>query len=145
MPQSPPPSIPQRRALVIEDDPDIDGLETCRRLRRFTNAYVMVVSARNQEADLLAGLQEGADDYVTKPFSARELGARIDAVFGRPRMAEPPGPARDADVDDEQQRAAAVQRGLLPRSAPAVPGYALAGHCRPTVFHAVLDAGSGTT
>jgi len=177
MPHSPAPSLPQRRALVIEDDPDIrgllamllqqrgfavaeasgglagvesaarsepdlvildmglpdiDGLETCRRLRRFTNAYVMVVSAHSQEADLLAGLQEGADDYVAKPFSARELGARIDAVFRRRRMAEPPGPVRDADMDDEQQRAAAVQRGLLPRSAPEVPGYGLAGHCRPT-------------
>ena len=177
MSHSPPPAIPQRRALVIEDDPDIrgllamlleqrgfevseasggvagvesaarsgpdlvildmglpdiDGLETCRRLRSFTNAYVMMVSAHNQEADLLAGLQEGADDYVAKPFSARELGARIDAVFRRPRSAEPQDEARKADVDDEEQRAAAVQRGLLPRSAPEVPGYGLAGCCRPT-------------
>ena len=53
-------------------------------------------------------------------------------MFRRPRSAEPPGDARNAEMDDEQQRAAAVQRGLLPRSAPVVPGYGLAGYCRPT-------------
>src|SRR4051794_6358802 len=65
--------------------PGIDGVEVCRRLRTFSDAYVVMVTARQEEVDKLIGLSVGADDYVTKPFSARELVARIRAMLRRPR------------------------------------------------------------
>jgi len=65
--------------------PDMDGIEVCRELRRSSGAYVMMLTARNDEIDLLVGLEVGADDYMTKPFSARELRARVAAMFRRPR------------------------------------------------------------
>ena len=65
--------------------PGIDGLETLRRLRTFTNVYVILVTARAEEVDKLIGLGVGADDYVTKPFSPREVVARVKAVLRRDR------------------------------------------------------------
>ncbi|MDH4074805.1 MAG: response regulator transcription factor [Acidimicrobiia bacterium] len=65
--------------------PGIDGVETCRQLRRFTDAYVIMLTARDEEVDRLVGLAVGADDYMTKPFSARELVARIQVLMRRPR------------------------------------------------------------
>jgi two-component system, OmpR family, response regulator len=65
--------------------PDLDGTEVCRRMREFSDAYVVMVTARADEIDELLGLQIGADDFVTKPFSPRALGARITAMFRRPR------------------------------------------------------------
>src|SRR5664280_535329 len=53
--------------------PGIDGIETCRRIRTFSDAYVVMLTARVGEVDKLVGLSVGADDYVTKPFSPREL------------------------------------------------------------------------
>jgi DNA-binding response OmpR family regulator len=69
--------------------PGIDGLEVCRQLRTFTDAYVIMLTARSEEIDTLIGLSVGADDYMTKPFSPRELTARIRALLRRPRMAVP--------------------------------------------------------
>ncbi|WJZ19005.1 Transcriptional regulatory protein SrrA [Corynebacterium guangdongense] len=63
--------------------PDIDGFQVLSTLRRTLSTYVMVVSARTEETDKLVGLNVGADDYVTKPFSVREVAARINAVFRR--------------------------------------------------------------
>jgi DNA-binding response OmpR family regulator len=65
--------------------PGIDGVEVCRRLRTFSDAYVVMVTGRGDEVDKLIGLSVGADDYVTKPFSNRELVARIRAMLRRPR------------------------------------------------------------
>ena len=65
--------------------PGIDGVETCRRLRTFTDCYVVMLTARADEVDLLIGLAVGADDYLTKPFSPRELTARIRTLLRRPR------------------------------------------------------------
>jgi DNA-binding response OmpR family regulator len=65
--------------------PDLDGLEVCRRIRQFTDAYVVIVTGRSDEVDKIVGLSVGADDYVTKPFSPRELAARIQAMRRRPR------------------------------------------------------------
>ena len=65
--------------------PDLDGVEVCRRLRTKTNAYIIMLTAKSEEVDKLIGLSVGADDYITKPFSARELEARIQAVLRRPR------------------------------------------------------------
>ena len=66
--------------------PDIDGVEVCRQLRTFTDAYVVMLTGRDDEIDKLVGLAVGADDYMSKPFSARELVARIQAMLRRPRV-----------------------------------------------------------
>lgn len=63
--------------------PDIDGLQVLTRIRKSSSTYVMVISARAEESDKIVGLTVGADDYVTKPFSVREVAARIKAVFRR--------------------------------------------------------------
>ena len=65
--------------------PGVDGVEVCRELRTFSDAYVVMLTGRLDEVDKLIGLSVGADDYVTKPFSARELVARIRAMLRRPR------------------------------------------------------------
>lgn len=72
-------------ALVLLDVmlPGIDGLEVLRQLRSFSDAYVMLVTARAEEVDKLVGLGVGADDYVTKPFSPREVTARVKAMLRR--------------------------------------------------------------
>lgn len=69
--------------------PGMDGIETCRQLRNFSDAYVVMLTARGTEADTLIGLSVGADDYVTKPFRPRELVARILAMLRRPRTMQP--------------------------------------------------------
>lgn len=66
--------------------PGIDGLEVCRQLRTFSDAYVVMLTARDAEIDTVLGLTVGADDYITKPFSPRELVARIRAMLRRPRF-----------------------------------------------------------
>lgn len=63
--------------------PDLNGVEVCRRLRSFWNGHVIVLTARRQETDKVIGLDAGADDYVTKPFSSSELLARIRAGLRR--------------------------------------------------------------
>jgi DNA-binding response OmpR family regulator len=65
--------------------PGIDGVEVCRVLRTFSDAYVIMLTARADEVDKLIGLSVGADDYLTKPFSPRELVARIRTMLRRPR------------------------------------------------------------
>ena len=65
--------------------PGLDGVEVCRQLRTFSDAYLVMVTARSDEVDTLIGLSVGADDYLTKPFSPRELMARIQAMLRRPR------------------------------------------------------------
>lgn len=63
--------------------PEIDGLDVCRELRRTSNVPIIMITARGEETDRVVGLELGADDYVTKPFSVRELMARIKAVLRR--------------------------------------------------------------
>ena len=67
--------------------PGVDGLEVCRRIRAFSDAYVVMLTAKSEEVDKLIGLAVGADDYLTKPFSPRELVARIRAILRRARSA----------------------------------------------------------
>ncbi len=71
--------------------PGIDGVEVCRQLRTFSDAYVVMLTARDTEMDTIVGLSVGADDYMTKPFSPRELVARIRAMLRRPRVSSSPG------------------------------------------------------
>lgn len=97
-------------ALARESEPDvvvldlglpgIDGIEVCRQLRTFSGCYVLMLTARADEVDLLVGLGVGADDYVTKPFSPRELAARIRTLLRRPRSAATGTP----DPDQLQRR-----------------------------------------
>jgi two-component system, OmpR family, alkaline phosphatase synthesis response regulator PhoP len=72
-------------ALVVLDLklPDMDGYEVCRRIRAFSRVPIIMLTARAEPAEKIRGLTAGADDYVTKPFSAEELLARVDAVLRR--------------------------------------------------------------
>ncbi len=78
----------ERVRLVVLDLslPDVDGIEVCRELRRRSSVPIVMLTARDAEQDRLAGLESGADDYIGKPFSPRELVARMKAVL---RRAEP--------------------------------------------------------
>lgn len=102
-----------RPAVVVLDLmlPEIDGLEVCRRLRGFSDAYVIMLTARAEEVDRIIGLEVGADDYLTKPFSPRELIARVRAMLRRPRgagvsliAAEPAPPQQFADLTIDHGR-----------------------------------------
>lgn len=85
-----------RPALVVLDImlPGLDGLEVLRRLRAENNpAYVIMVTARDEDIDRILGLEMGADDYLSKPFNPRELVARVRAILRRAERAEQPGAA----------------------------------------------------
>jgi two-component system OmpR family response regulator len=69
--------------------PGMDGFEVAKRLRTFSQTYIVMLTARDEEIDTLQGLEAGADDYLTKPFRPRELRARIDAMLRRPRQTAP--------------------------------------------------------
>jgi DNA-binding response OmpR family regulator len=84
--------------------PDLEGTEVCRRLRTFTDAYVMMITGHNDELNRLLALDLGADDYLPKPFSPRELTARAAALLRRPR------PTR-AETPDEGRPEAVVDAG----------------------------------
>ncbi len=92
----------ERPALVILDLmlPEMDGLEVCRTLRQESNMPVIMLTARTEETDKLIGLELGADDYVTKPFSPRELVARVRAVLRRAVAAEAAAEAGPLVRDD---------------------------------------------
>lgn len=104
--------------LVILDVmlPGLDGIEVCRRLRQFSDAYVLMLTARAEEIDKIVGLSVGADDYVTKPFSPRELVARVKALLRRPRSAlrgepEEPAPQRAGELVIDRARYEVTLRG----------------------------------
>lgn len=70
--------------------PNMDGLDVCRRLRASSNTPIIMLTARDEESDKLVGLELGADDYITKPFSPKELVARVRAVLRRVEAADEP-------------------------------------------------------
>jgi DNA-binding response OmpR family regulator len=86
---------PEAVRAARESDPDVvvldlglpglDGIEVCRQIRTFSDCYVLMLTARSDEIDRLVGLGVGADDYLTKPASMRELVARVQALLRRPR------------------------------------------------------------
>jgi DNA-binding response OmpR family regulator len=100
---------PEAITLARELDPDVvildlglpgmDGLEVYRQLRTFSDAYVVMLTARDTEMDTILGLTVGADDYVTKPFSPRELVARIRAMLRRPRAVSEDQASPGGDVE----------------------------------------------
>ncbi|MBI2765942.1 MAG: response regulator transcription factor [Chloroflexi bacterium] len=102
--------------LVVLDVnlPGIDGIEVCRQLRRFSDAYVLMLTARAEEVDRIVGLTVGADDYLTKPFSPRELVARVRAMLRRPRTSaardgQPEGLLRLGDLAIDPGRRAVTR------------------------------------
>jgi two-component system alkaline phosphatase synthesis response regulator PhoP len=125
-----------RPDLVVLDVmlPGIDGVEVCRRLHKETSVYVLMLTARVDEVDKLIGLSVGADDYMTKPFSPRELVARVKAILRRNRAPagkpseRPPLQFAALSIDPERREVtcggAAVE--LTPREFDLL--YALASH-----------------
>ena len=69
--------------------PGVDGFEVCRQIRRQSDVPIVMVTARDDTHDVVAGLEAGADDYLTKPFAPKELSARIRALLRRARVSEP--------------------------------------------------------
>ena len=98
-------------ALVVLDVglPDMNGFEVCRQLRQFSNVPVIFLTARSEEIDRIVGLEIGADDYVTKPFSPRELVARIRVVLRR--LAPPAAPPAAARFELRAREARILFRG----------------------------------
>ena len=111
-----------RPDLVVLDLglPGIDGLDVARELRRSTNVPIVMLTARGEESDRIVGLELGADDYVVKPFSPRELVARVRAVLRRTDPARAGGTevlrAADVEVDLPRMRVTVAGRtvGLTP-------------------------------
>ncbi len=92
-------------SLIILDIglPDIDGLELCKEIRKKHTIPIIFLTARTDEIDRVVGLEIGADDYVVKPFSPRELSARIKAVLRRTKSSNPPPSAPQAFKVDESK------------------------------------------
>ena len=88
----------QRPDLVVLDInmPKLDGLEVCRRLRAQGDLPILFLSSRDDEIDRILGIELGADDYVVKPFSPREVTARVQAILRRARSVPPPAPTTQA-------------------------------------------------
>ncbi|KAF1067275.1 MAG: Transcriptional regulatory protein BaeR [Pseudomonas citronellolis] len=104
-------------ALVLLDLmlPGRDGLDICRELRGFSQVPVIMITARVEEIDRLLGLELGADDYLCKPFSPRELVARVRAVLRRTLMAPPPAPnILELEPESFQARYRGVPLDLTP-------------------------------
>ena len=106
--------------------PRLDGLEVCRILRRENNTPILMLTAKGEEVDRIVGLELGADDYVTKPFSMRELLARVRAMLRRSRMASEASSSSAAsesytagdlevDLSSHTARIAGVALDLKPR------------------------------
>ncbi|MDT7838046.1 response regulator [Aquabacterium sp. OR-4] len=99
--------------------PGMDGLGICRALRSFSDVPVLMLTARVEEVDRLIGLEAGADDYVCKPFSPREVVARVKAILRRPRLpvaadGGASAPAPDGLVLDAERHAAQLNGQALP-------------------------------
>jgi DNA-binding response OmpR family regulator len=107
--------------------PGIDGFEACRTLRRMSTVPVIMVTARSDTHDVVAGLEAGADDYVTKPFVAKELAARIRALLRRSRHeGEDPAVLSFGDVEIEPEA------GVVRRAGEEV-------HCTRTEFRLLCE------
>src|SRR5512134_191735 len=107
----------QRFDLVVLDImlPKLDGIEVCRRLRTRSQVPIIMLTAKGDEMDKVVGLEMGADDYITKPFSVREFRSRVKAALRRGGMAGPgaagDGPIRAGDVEIDFARRIVSMRG----------------------------------
>lgn len=80
--------------------PDLDGYEVCRQIRQFSHCPVLFLSAKNEELDKILGLAVGGDDYVTKPFSPKEVAYRVKAQLRRAGYRQNPKPSRTVIVGE---------------------------------------------
>ncbi len=129
----------ERPALVVLDLglPDQDGLEVCREIRRWSSTPILVLSARHSDAEKVALLDAGADDYLTKPFSTVELLARVRALLRRASMG--PVPGGDAPVELDGVRIDLAHRTVSRDGAEV--------HLTPTewgLLHALVSKGGRT-
>jgi two-component system KDP operon response regulator KdpE len=93
-------AVIQPEAIILDLGlPDMDGLEVLRRLREWSQVPVLILTVRNAENDVIAALDTGADDYLTKPFRARELLARMRAILRRNRAASEPAVVRFGEIE----------------------------------------------
>jgi DNA-binding response OmpR family regulator len=91
--------------------PDLDGFDVCRRIRHDSDVPVIMVTARTDSHDVVAGLEAGADDYVTKPLVAKELSARIRALLRRVEPARNPRRVRAGDLEIRVDEGAVLRNG----------------------------------
>ena len=82
--------------------PGLDGIEVCKQIRRESQVPIIMVTARVEEIDRLLGLELGADDYICKPFSPREVVARVKAVLRRSDKAQEPGASSGLEIDEDK-------------------------------------------
>jgi len=106
--------------------PGVDGFECCRHLRRTSAVPIIMVTARTDTHDVVAGLEAGADDYVTKPFVAKELAARIRALLRRTRSVDDPSVLTFGDIEVRPDE------GTVERSGTEV-------HCTRTEFRLLCE------
>ena len=116
-------AIAERPDLVVLDLglPDTDGVDVCRRLRQWSSAPIVVLSARQSEDEKVRLLDAGADDYVTKPFGTVEFCARVRAQLRRARMAPVPGgdePLRLGDLTIDVARRSVIRDGETKHLSP---------------------------
>jgi DNA-binding response OmpR family regulator len=93
--------------------PGIDGIEVCRQLRQDGDVPVIMLTALGEETDRVVGLEVGADDYVTKPFSPRELALRVDSVLRRAKLPASPRRLVDGDLLVDESRHEAYRDGQV--------------------------------
>jgi len=112
-----------RPALVVLDLmlPGMDGLEICRQLRKESNLPIIMLTAKGEEVDRVVGLELGADDYVVKPFSPRELVARVKAVLRRMAEAGDKGGDEVVEVAGLRMEQATHQAVVAGRALPLTP------------------------
>jgi two-component system, OmpR family, response regulator len=100
--------------------PKVDGLEVCRQLRGRSSVPIIMLTARSDEIDVVVGLELGADDYITKPFSLREFSSRIKAALRRTEMTRPAAPSPDeAPLEAHELRIDFAKRSVRVRGAEA--------------------------
>jgi len=102
---------PAQLVLIDVMLPGLDGFDLCRNLRHVSDVPIIMVTARSDSHDVVAGLEAGADDYVTKPFVPKELSARIRALLRRVRAGEMPGETLRFGNLEVQPEAGIVRRG----------------------------------